>query len=198
LVATGNLGKLAEFRGLLEDIRILSPRDAGLDLNVEETGSTFYDNALLKAQAYASASGMISVADDSGLEVDALEGRPGVRSARYGGAGLDDTARCQHLLDELVGVPMARRTARFRCCLVVAAADERTVSTTGSCEGHILDEPEGEGGFGYDPVFYVPAYGRSMATLSPAQKGAVSHRGRALRALVPLLQETFPSLLHTD
>ncbi len=198
LVATGNLGKLAEFRALLEDIPILSPRDAGLDLHVAETGTTFYDNALLKAQAHASASGMISVADDSGLEVDALDGRPGVRSARYGGAGLDEAGRYQHLLDELAGVPTALRTARFHCCLVVADADGRTATTAGSCEGRILGEAEGDGGFGYDPVFFVPAYGRGMATLSRAEKGAVSHRGRALRALRPVLLETFPNLLRTD
>ncbi len=196
LVATGNAGKLSEFRALLAHIMIRSPSDVGLeDLLVEETGDTFYDNALLKARAYAMASGLISVGDDSGLEVDAIDDRPGVLSARYGGPDLDDAGRYRHLLDELTGVPAAARGARFRCCLVVAAPDGNTATTDGVCEGRILDEPTGRGGFGYDPVFFVPEYGRSMAALSRAEKGAVSHRGRALRALLPILQQKFPALL---
>lgn len=196
LVATGNAGKLAEFRALLAHMAIRSPGEVGLeDLRVEETGSTFHDNALLKARAYAAASGLISVSDDSGLEVDAIDGRPGVQSARYGGADLDDAGRCRRLLDELTGVPTAARSARFRCCLVVVAPDGRTACADGVCEGRILHEPAGQGGFGYDPVFFVPAYGRSMAALSRAEKGAVSHRGQALRALLPILQQAFPTLL---
>ncbi|MDA0335405.1 MAG: RdgB/HAM1 family non-canonical purine NTP pyrophosphatase [bacterium] len=196
LVATGNKGKLHEFRSLLTGLRIRTPDDVRLgNLYVEETGDTFYDNALLKAKAYATASGLLSVADDSGLEVDALGGRPGVQSARYGGRELDDSGRYRHLLAELIDVPPEARTARFRCCLVVFSPDGRLVTAEGTCEGRILMRPSGEGGFGYDPVFLVPAYGRSMAALSRSEKSAISHRGRALRSLLPVLTETFPALL---
>ena len=201
LLATGNKGKLAEFRSLLAnttmvDATVYSPGDLSLEhLQVEETGTTFYENALLKAQAYVAASRRICVADDSGLEVDALGGRPGVHSARYGGQALDDSGRCRHLLAELGQLPPEARTARFRCCLVAAAPDGRVGTVAGVCGGRILDCPVGEGGFGYDPVFLVREYGRSMADLSRAEKDAISHRGRALRALVPILAETFPELL---
>jgi len=196
LVATGNKGKLAEFRSLLAGVSVCSPGEIGLgNLQVEETGSTFYENALLKAQAYARVSGVICIADDSGLEVDALNGRPGVQSARYGGAGLDDSGRYRHLLAELQELPPDARTASFRCCLVAAASDGRVATAEGSCEGRILSRPAGAGGFGYDPVFLVPAYGRSMAALSRAEKTAISHRGCAFRALVPILTEIFPALL---
>lgn len=199
LVATGNPGKLAEFRDLLRGVDVLSPDEAGVaGLDVDETGDTFHENAALKAAAYCQAAGTISVADDSGLEVDALDGRPGVQSARYGGPELDDEGRYRRLLDELQGVPTPERSARFRCCLVAIAPDGRTVTAAGSCEGHILTAPEGDGGFGYDPVFHVPQYGRSMARLSPDEKGAVSHRGQALRALLPELRRVFPELFEAS
>ena len=196
LVATGNKGKLAEFRALLAGVSICSPGDIGLgNLQVAETGSTFHENALLKARAYADVSGLISIADDSGLEVDALDGRPGVQSARYGDPELDDSGRYRHLLAEMHGVPSAARSARFRCCLVVVAPDGRLATAAGCCEGRILADPVGAGGFGYDPVFLVAEYGRSMAALSRAEKSAISHRGCAFRALLPILTETFPALL---
>jgi XTP/dITP diphosphohydrolase len=196
LVATGNAGKLAEFRLLLAGTEIRSPGDVGLgELDVEESGQTFHDNALLKARAHCGASGMTSVADDSGLEVDALDGRPGVRSARYGGPDLDDAGRCRRLLEELRDLPDAARTARFRCCLIICSPDGRSASVEGTCEGRILHEPAGEAGFGYDPIFHAPEYGRSMASLSRAEKGAISHRGGALRALVPILRRDFPELM---
>lgn len=195
LVATGNAGKLAEFRSLLRGFEIMAPADVGLaNLQVEESGATFLDNALLKAQAFAAASGQISVADDSGLQVDVLDGAPGVHSARYGGAGYNDAGRCELLLKELAAVPYQERTARFRCCLVALAPDGRRATTEGTCEGRILMRPSGDGGFGYDPIFFAPTYGRSMAALSSAEKSAISHRGMAMRALVPLLTETFPEL----
>ena len=195
LVATGNPGKLAEFRRLLGGIATVSPAELGLEgLRVAETGSTFHDNALLKARAYAGASGRVSLADDSGLEVDALGGAPGVTSARYGGEGLDDGGRCRLLLRALAGVPRGERGARFRCCLVAAAPDGRTAAAEGVCEGRILEAPAGGGGFGYDPVFHSHEAGRGMAELSPGEKGAVSHRGRALRAIRPLLLERFPEI----
>lgn len=197
-MATGNAGKLADFRGLLPGLEIQSPADAGLaGFEVEETGSSFYQNAMLKARAYSAASGMISVADDSGLEVDAIGGRPGVFSARYGGPGLDDAGRYRHLLEELSDIPASDRGARFKCCLVVVAPDDRSVTSEGVCEGRILEHPSGENGFGYDPVFLAPVYGRSMASLSKAEKGAISHRGQALRALVPILRAHFPTLIPT-
>ena len=196
LIATGNPGKLAEFRRLLRGIETVSPAERGLqDLRVAETGATFHDNALLKARAYAEASRCVSLADDSGLEVDALGGGPGVTSARYGGEGLDDEDRCRLLLRALAGVPPAERGARFRCCLVAAAPDGRLAAAEGVCEGRILEAPAGGGGFGYDPVFFSLEAGRGMAELSPGEKGAVSHRGRALRAIRPLLLERFPEVV---
>lgn len=198
LVATGNPGKLSEFRRLLDGIPVCSPLDMGLaDLSVNENGDTFHDNALLKARAFAEASGCVSLADDSGLEVDALGGRPGVQSARYGGPDLDDGGRCQRLLSALAGVPQPERGARFVCCLVAAAPDGRCADATGTCEGRILERSVGTGGFGYDPVFYVPECGRGMAELSADEKGAISHRGRALRAIRPRLLATFPELAVT-
>lgn len=195
LIATGNPGKLAEFRRLLSGIEAVSPAERGLEeLQVAETGATFHDNALLKARAFAAASGCVSLADDSGLEVDALGGAPGVTSARYGGEGLDDLGRCRLLLRALAGVPRRERGARFRCCLVAAAPDGRLAAAEGVCEGRILEAPAGGGGFGYDPVFYSREAGRGMAELSPGEKGAVSHRGRALRAIRPLLLERFPEI----
>lgn len=195
LVATGNPGKLAEFRRLLRGIEAVSPAERGLEeLRVAETGTTFHDNALLKARAFAAASGCVSLADDSGLEVDALGGAPGVTSARYGGEGLDDRGRCRLLLKALAGVPRPERGARFRCCLAAAAPDGRLASAEGVCEGRILEAPAGGGGFGYDPVFFSREAGRGMAELTPGEKGAVSHRGRALRAIRPLLLERFPEI----
>lgn len=195
LVATGNPGKLAEFRRLLRGIRTVSPAERGLQgLNVAETGSTFHENALLKARAWADASGLVSLADDSGLEVDALSGAPGVLSARYGGEGLDDGGRCRLLLRALDGVPPRERGARFRCCLAAAAPDGRLATAEGVCEGRILEAPVGRGGFGYDPVFHAAEAGRGMAELSADEKGAISHRGRALNAIRPLLLERFPEI----
>ena len=195
LVATGNPGKLAEFRRLLSGIATVSPADRGLHgLRVAETGATFHDNALLKARAFAEASGCVSLADDSGLEVDALGGAPGVASARYGGEGLDDGGRCRLLLQALAGVPRRERGARFRCCLVAAAPDGRLATADGVCEGRILEAPAGAGGFGYDPVFFAREAGRGLAELNADEKGAVSHRGRALRAIRPRLLERFPEV----
>ena len=195
LIATGNPGKLAEFRRLLRGIRTVSPAERGLEgLKVAETGSTFHDNALLKARAFAEASGHVSLADDSGLEVDALGGAPGVTSARYGGEGLDDAVRCRLLLRVLAGVPRPERGARFRCCRVAAAPAGRTATAEGVCEGRILEAPVGRGGFGYDPVFHSLEAGRGMAELSADEKGAISHRGRALGAIRPLLLERFPEI----
>ncbi len=195
LVATGNTGKLAEFRALLRGFEVQSPADVDLaNLQVDESGSTFAANAHLKAQAFVAASGKITIADDSGLEIDALDGAPGILSARYGGAGLDDEDRCNLVLQRLLGVAPTGRMARFRCCLIVLAPDGREATAEGVCEGNILTAAAGSGGFGYDPIFLTREYGRSMAALTPAEKAAISHRGKALRALLPRLSATFPEL----
>ena len=195
LIATGNPGKLREFRALLSPLSLVSPSDLGIDLEVEETGSSFSENAELKARAFARSSGMICLADDSGLAVAALEGAPGVYSARYGGCGLDDRDRCLFLLEQLKGFSSpAQRKARFRCCVAAAAPDGRFCRAEGICEGYIAFRPAGEGGFGYDPIFYLPEYGRTMAQIPPDLKNRLSHRARAVRAIRPLLRRTFPEL----
>lgn len=195
LLASNNRGKLAEFARLLAPIPVSTPDQLGLQLSVTESGTTFADNAALKAQAFAEASGSIALADDSGLEVDALDGAPGVYSARYGGEGLDDAGRCRLLLDNLNATTTRQeRSARFRCCLVAMAPDGRSCTAEGYCKGFITDSPAGEGGFGYDPVFYLPDYGCTVAQLEPAQKDAISHRARALEALLPRLKARFSEL----
>lgn len=195
LVATHNAGKLREFRQLLAPLELVSALELVPDLKVEETGQTFAENALLKARAFGQASGLIALADDSGLEVDALDGHPGVHSARYGGPGLDDEGRCRLLLQNLEPYPEpARRSARFRCCLVAWAPDGRHCQADGVCEGLIAPAPAGENGFGYDPLFFVPEHRQTIAQLPSALKNQLSHRGRALRALHPLLLQTFPEL----
>lgn len=194
LLATNNRGKLAEFERLLAPIHLSTPDEIGLQLTVIENGKTFADNAALKARAFADASGSIVLADDSGLEVDGLGGAPGVLSARYGGEGLDDAGRCQLLLRNLSATPREDRTAHFRCCLVAVAPDGRSCSAEGCCEGFVADSATGDKGFGYDPVFYLPEYDCTIAELEPADKDSVSHRARALEALLPGLKATFPEL----
>ena len=192
LVATHNKGKLQNFADMLADLNIewLSLDDVGVTQDVEETGTTFRANGLLKARAYAAETGLLTLADDSGLEVDALDGAPGVYTARYGGEGLTAVQRYQKLLDAIQQVPTPKRTARFRCVIVLAnPAGEILGESEGVCEGQIALKPAGEGGFGYDPVFYVPHLGKTMAQLLPAEKHKISHRGRAVQAIVPLLRQ---------
>ncbi len=197
LVATGNPGKLREYQGLLGNapFRLVSLRDVGIADEVDETGDTFAENAWLKASGYATMSGMLTLADDSGLEVDALGGDPGVRSARYGGdACRSDSDRVELLLHNLDGVPWERRTARFRCEINIVRpstdgefAPELLVSSVGSVAGMVQYEPVGDDGFGYDPVVYLPSFKRTVAQLSLDEKNRVSHRGNAAgRALVAL------------
>jgi XTP/dITP diphosphohydrolase len=192
LVATHNSGKVEEFAAMLTDLRLtwLGLADVGVTLDVPETGRTFYENAVLKARGYAAESGLITLADDSGLEVDALNGRPGVHTGRYGGEGLTHAQRYQKLLSELLGVPWAERTARFRCVIVVARPDGALLgSTEGVCEGLIAEGPAGNGGFGYDPVFYLPDRQQTLAQLDATDKNQISHRGQALRKIEPLLRQ---------
>jgi XTP/dITP diphosphohydrolase len=189
LVATHNKGKVAEFADILGDqCEWLTLDEAGVTDDVPETGATFRENAILKAVAYARQTSLMTLADDSGLEVDALGGRPGVLSARYGGPGLSAADRYRRLLAELAGVPGERRTARFHCVVALAGPDGTLRGTAdGVCEGVIALEPAGDGGFGYDPVFFIPELGLTMAQLPPETKHAISHRGRAVRAIAPLL-----------
>jgi XTP/dITP diphosphohydrolase len=189
LIATHNKGKVAEYADILgEQIAWLTLDEAGVVDDVPETGATFQANAILKAEAYARQTGLMTLADDSGLEVEALGGRPGVLTARYGGPGLSAAERYQLLLAELAGVPFDRRAARFRCVVALAGPDGTILGTAeGVCEGIIASEPAGEGGFGYDPVFLIPEMGLTMAQLPPETKHAISHRGRAVRAIGPVL-----------
>ena len=192
LVATHNQGKVAEFAHMLADLQLewLGLDEAGITADVAETGHTFSANAWLKAEAYAQQTGLLTLADDSGLEVDALGGEPGVYTARYGGAELSHQQRYERLLANMAAVPPEQRTARFRCVIAVAAEDGRhLLEAEGICEGHIALAPAGNYGFGYDPVF-VPLGedGRTMAQLPPERKHQISHRGRALAQLVPQLR----------
>jgi XTP/dITP diphosphohydrolase len=183
LIATNNPGKAAEYRALLEGCgwELMTPRDLGLELEVEEAGGDYAENARIKAEAFAKASGLVALADDSGIEVEALGGAPGPLSARFGGEDISDAQRAALLLERLKGVPTEKRSARFRCLIAVARPEGEVSLFEGQCEGRVADEPRGEGGFGYDPVFLLPERGLTVAELPPEEKNAVSHRGRAAR-----------------
>ena len=182
LVATHNAGKLAELRNLLRDApyALTSLADVGIDADVDETGATLEENAALKATTYARLSGLLTLADDSGLEVDALGGAPGVHSARYAGAGASDADRIAKLLANLAS-HKPPWTVRFRCVIAIARRTGAPELHAGACEGVIIGAPRGENGFGYDPVFLLPEFGKTMAELSDAEKNRASHRGRAAR-----------------
>jgi XTP/dITP diphosphohydrolase len=188
VLATGNKGKLREFRGLLEGVfgNIVSLNDLESPPEVTEDGETFRENALKKARAIAAYSGIPALADDSGLEVEALGGRPGVYSARYAGEGAVDTDNIAKLLSELQGV--ANRKARFVCFLALVTPDGKEITAEGTCEGVILTEPRGEGGFGYDPVFFLPEYDKTMAEIPAELKNKKSHRARASESLAKILR----------
>ena len=194
LLATNNAGKLRELRQLLSelsDVQLLSPQEIGLELEVRETGSTYAENASLKAAAFAKRSGLIVIADDSGLEVDALGGAPGIRSARYSPLpGATDSDRRALLLENLGGHPRPW-TARFRAWVAIAVPGEAIRQVEGICEGEIIPEERGDNGFGYDPIFWIPLKGRTMAELTDDEKNAISHRGNAVREALPILEEMF-------
>jgi XTP/dITP diphosphohydrolase len=181
LVATNNPGKIREYDVLLAGLRLdlCGLAEVGLDTEVEETGQTFAENALLKALAYGRASRLLTLADDSGLEVEALGGAPGVYSARYAGKGASDADRYRKLLAALESVPWEKRAARFRCVIALAWPDGRVETFEGQCDGVIVFEPRGTNGFGFDPVFYMPEHGCTMAELPTEVKNRVSHRARA-------------------
>ena len=194
MIATNNPGKRKELRQLLESlpqIELISPKDLGISRKIEETGDTYQANAALKAKAYAQASVLIVLADDSGLEVDALNGAPGLHSARYSGQpGATDADRRAFLLENLAGMPRPW-SARFRAVIAIAVPGKETRFAEGMCEGEIIPEERGAKGFGYDPIFFLPELGRTMAELSDEEKNQVSHRGNGVRAAMGILREVF-------
>ena len=192
VIATKNKGKAKDFEALFAPLgyEVVTMFDVAPDLEIEETGTTFEENAVLKAETLAKQLNTIVIADDSGLAVDALNGEPGVYSARYAGDH-DDEANIVKVLEKLQGVPTEKRTARFCCALAIAGPEMETTTLFGTCEGVILEEKRGTNGFGYDPIFFVQALNRAMAELSPEEKGSISHRGNAIRQL----KEKLPTLL---
>jgi XTP/dITP diphosphohydrolase len=181
LLATNNKGKAREYQALLAGIpyEIVTLSECGIITEVDETGQTFEENAALKATTFAKESGLLTLADDSGLEVDALGGEPGVRSHRYAGENASEADRNNVLLDNLQGVPETKRTARFRCVIAIAKPDGKVKLFSGECRGLITTAPRGNHGHGYDPVFYIPELGKTMAELTLEEKNRVSHRSRA-------------------
>ncbi|MPZ13632.1 MAG: RdgB/HAM1 family non-canonical purine NTP pyrophosphatase [Chloroflexi bacterium] len=189
LVATSNQGKVQELAALLADTpwTLVSPADVGVVLSVEETGRTFVENARLKARAYFEAADMPTVAEDSGLEIDALAGEPGVLSARYHRLP-DGSTKNAHILELLADVPLGRRGCRYVCALVLVEPDGSEHVFGGTCAGRIGLAPTGQGGFGFDPIVFIPRLGRTMAELTLAEKNRISHRGRAARKLSAYLR----------
>lgn len=185
IFATGNQHKMAEIRQILGDlpVEILSMKEAGISVDIVEDGTTFEENAWIKAQAVAACCDDIVLADDSGLEIDYLNKEPGIYSARYAGEDTSYEIKNQMLLDRLQGVPREKRTARFVCAIAAAVPGLEPIVVRGTIEGYIGDRPAGENGFGYDPIFYVPDLDCSTAELSPEEKNARSHRGNALRMM---------------
>jgi XTP/dITP diphosphohydrolase len=200
LIATHNPGKLREYRDLYHELlgdsrlEFTSLSEEGITFEPEETGQTFEANAILKAGAFAACSRLPTLADDSGLEIDALGGAPGVHSARYGGTGRgEDARRIELVLGQLEGVPWPQRTARFRCVVAVAAPGRPVETASGAVEGYIAFHPAGEHGFGYDPIFFIPEFNCTMAQLDPATKNRISHRARAMKAALPVVQRLLPN-----
>lgn len=191
IFATGNEGKMREIRMIMEDLglEILSMKEAGLKADIEENGTTFEENAVIKAKGIAALCEDIVLADDSGLEIDALNKEPGVLSARYMGEDTDYHIKNMSLVNRLEGVPDEQRTARFVCAIAAALPDGRVLETKAAMEGRIGYEERGENGFGYDPIFMLPEYGLSTAEISPELKNELSHRGIALRLMKEKLKE---------
>ena len=191
IFATGNKDKMREIREIMADcdVHIVSMKEAGIRVDIVEDGTTFEENAKIKARAVAAHTDAIVLADDSGLEIDALNKEPGVYSARYMGEDTSYDVKNKNLIDRLDGVPKEKRTARFVCAIAAVLPDGRELVTRQTMEGYIGWEPEGENGFGYDPIFYLDEYGCSSAAISPEQKNAISHRGKALRAMKELLKK---------
>lgn len=191
LLATKNPAKVREYSRLLQGIsyEIVTLAEEGIYQVVEETGETLEENATLKAKSYACQSNLLTLSDDSGLEVDALGGEPGVLSARFAGEGASDNERIDYLLAKLTGIPWEERTARFRCIIAIASPQGEVELCQGECRGIIAFEPKGENGFGYDPVFYLHRLEKTMAELTPDEKNEVSHRGQAVRKACRVLEQ---------
>jgi XTP/dITP diphosphohydrolase len=181
LLATNNKGKAREYKSLLSRVpfELVTPAEVGITTEVAEAGQSFEENARLKATTLAAESQLLTLADDSGLEVDALGGEPGTLSARYAGENASDSDRVNYLLAKMQGIPQTERQARFRCVIAIATPDGKVELCSGECDGVIAFEPRGKKGFGYDPVFYLPELGKTMAELPPEAKNKISHRGRA-------------------
>jgi XTP/dITP diphosphohydrolase len=193
IIATANRGKAKEFEQMFQayGIDILTLLDLEEPIDIQETGTTFEENALIKAREVATRLNMPVIADDSGLEVDALDGRPGVYSARYAGEQKDDQANIEKVLRELKGVPFEQRTARFRCALAVVFPSGEELTVHGTCEGYITEQPKGTNGFGYDPIFYVPEKQCTMAELPSEIKNKISHRAHALQQFKKRMDKWF-------
>ena len=196
IFATGNAGKLREIKAILADLdyEVLSMKEAGIDVEIIEDGKTFEENAFIKARAVSKASGCLALADDSGLEVDALDGEPGIYSARYMGEDTSYDIKNMNIIERLEGVPDEKRTARFVCAMAAVFPDGTEKSFVRTMEGRIGYKIAGENGFGYDPIFFLPEYGKTSAEISPEEKNAISHRGKALRALAEYLGQSEGSL----
>jgi XTP/dITP diphosphohydrolase len=193
LLATSNKAKVREYKSMLKDLpcALVSLAELGIKTEVDEVGKSLEENAKLKATTLARESRLLVLADDSGLEVDALGGEPGRLSARYAGEGASDKDRVNYLLARLKDVPEEKRSARFRCVIAIAQPDDEVELCSGECEGVITLEPRGEEGFGYDPIFYLPGLGKTMAELTLEEKNRVSHRGRAARQAIKLLRRKY-------
>lgn len=193
IIATKNPGKAKEFIKMFEpyQIEVKTLLDFPEFAEIEETGTTFEENAILKAETVCQQLGEMAIADDSGIMVDALNGRPGVFSARYAGENKDDEANNDKLLEELKEVPEDARTARYYCALALAAPNQPTITVNGTCEGIIISERRGTNGFGYDPLFYLPERKKTMAEITPEEKNEISHRAKALRKLEEHLEVLF-------
>ncbi len=191
IFATGNMGKMKEIKAILGDIgeEILSMKEAGIDIDIVEDGSTFEENAIIKAKAVMERTGQLALADDSGLEIDALNKEPGIYSARYMGEDTPYEIKNRNLIERMKGVEGKDRSARFVCVIAAAFPDGEIITTRGTIEGVIAEEPAGENGFGYDPIVYVPEYGMTTGQMDPDAKNAISHRGKALTAMKKILEE---------
>lgn len=191
IFATGNQGKIKEIKAILGDIgeEIISMKEAGIDIDIVEDGNSFEENAIIKARAVMERTGQLVLADDSGLEVDALGGEPGIYSARYLGEDTSYEIKNRNIIERLEGVEGEARSARFVCVIAAAFPDGEIVTTRGTIEGVIAKEPAGENGFGYDPIVYVPEYKMTTGQMEPEAKNAISHRGKALCAMKKILED---------
>lgn len=190
LLATNNRGKACEYKSLLSGVpfELVTPAEVGISTEVEEVGRSFEENARLKATTLARESGLLTLADDSGLEVEALGGEPGTLSARYAGENASDADRMKYLLSKMQNVPEGKRQARFRCVIAIATPEGNVELCSGECEGFIAFKPKGNQGFGYDPIFYLPELGKTMAELPLEEKNKISHRGRAVEKAREILK----------